>query len=1140
MIQETKLTQIIKAMRHFTILFMLTLLSVSMNAADVFRQDSIYERVYQNLFTGSVNVNDPNDYCDLHGLDEGTSNFMRQLFTFEELTSDEAYCSWGDYGISDANANKVSALSPMLYGLWMRIYKGIDLCNYFLEQTATLTDAATLTQRASVRAMRALYYYHALDLFGNPPLTTSTTDKGQQVGREALFNFLIDELKAVEPDVPDAQASTSADAGYGYVNKGVVWMLLARLYLNAEVYTGTAHWAEAAAYAKKIIDCNAYHLSTTTVNGWSGYQQLFMGDNGESDAAKEMILPIRLDGNGPTGWGVMFYIAAMSNNREYINPDGVTMGNGSSQAWGGYSSRKPLIERFFPGGNVPNAHVYQMPAKAEDDRALIENSPKKDEDYNETYFGDSPYLVKFNNFHSDGSAGHNTTFADTDIPLMRYAEALMTYAEAMYRMGDTSTALHYINMVRTRAHAKPLTSLTLSDLTDEWSREFYYEARRRTDMIRFNILKGKSFRRLLPIPENVINNQPDLVQNPGYKVTDATDVKFIQPSFAHETITVDSIVALSFAWHSITQEEADIHYTLSIGKDRHNSLPFTSEDTTTTISAKDLQSAMEQYFPNLTEADMKVYCTAYCGSEEYSTDSMTIHVFASEKLNLPIKDPWYIIGTCIGDGSWQNSVEGVGHSMYPLDYRDNIIYFQAGDQFKLVKGFGWDNQWGSWSGNYQDLTRNDGASNNITIPDAGWYNIDMSNDWPSITPLTDYKETVYNNVSLTAGSQTFTLKPISNKEHEVEYFAQVTIDNKSKISINADDTILVKDATVKAGTYNVFVNTQSLNYSVSNADGYNEDDAKNNIVSTLESIPATSVGVIGLGRDDDSVQVVNIGRINPTDEVHNIVLVIGNKEIALTDDGKCTFRDIAGITAARVRFYAEYKSGDVTTRRWSDYFDLSTKVVPLATMVNSDGKRYGMAGDNEIIGYGYLSGSVTVEYGDLSWTQTVSEPGFYRGSFVVGSNDNTAPTLQLTLIKTISMIGSFNTWAEDVPMTYNATSNCWEGTLKLTEPTEMKFRANNDWGLDWGSNNNDEWSGTLTEMGNNISINTPDTYNVKVYLTYPYDSHYILTSATGITLPAAANGIEKIYDLNGVEMKHPKSGVYIVRKNGQTRKMIIK
>lgn len=216
-----------------------------------------------------------------------------------------------------------------------------------------------------------------------------------------------------------------------------------------------------------------------------------MGDNGESDAAKEMILPIRLDGNGPTGWGVMFYIAAMSNNREYINPDGVTMGNGSSQAWGGYSSRKPLIERFFPGGNVPEAHIYQMPAKAEDDRALIENSPKKNEDYNETYFGDSPYLVKFNNFHSDGSAGHNTTFADTDIPLMRYAEALMTYAEAMYRMGDTSTALHYINMVRTRAHAKPLTSLTLSDLTDEWSREFYYEARRRTDMIRFNILKGK-------------------------------------------------------------------------------------------------------------------------------------------------------------------------------------------------------------------------------------------------------------------------------------------------------------------------------------------------------------------------------------------------------------------------------------------------------------------------------------------------------------------------------------------------------------------------------------------------------------------------------------------------------------------------
>lgn len=152
--------------------------------------------------------------------------------------------------------------------------------------------------------------------------------------------------------MPEAKAYTSADAGYGHVTKGVVWMLMARMYLNANSYTGTPHWESAAAYAKKIIDSGAYQLSTTTVNGWSGYQQLFLGDNGESAAAKEMILPIYIDGTKAWSWGSVFLLAAMSNNLEYANPDGRTTGNGTNQYWGGIISRKTLIKRFFPDGHV--------------------------------------------------------------------------------------------------------------------------------------------------------------------------------------------------------------------------------------------------------------------------------------------------------------------------------------------------------------------------------------------------------------------------------------------------------------------------------------------------------------------------------------------------------------------------------------------------------------------------------------------------------------------------------------------------------------------------------------------------------------------------------------------------------------------
>lgn len=601
-----------------------------------FKQDSIYKRVYQNLVVSTVDPNDPSSSFDIYTADYAGGNFIRQLFNAQELTSDEAYCIWIDSGISDYDTNKIKTTNPLIDGLYRRIYKGIDLCNTFLENTASLTDSKTLQQRAEIRVMRALYFSYALDLFGNPPLTTSTTKVGEQVGRSALFDFIVKELKEAEPSVSDAHAYSSSDANYGLVNKGVVWMLLARLYLNAEVYTGTAHWADAATYAKKIIDSGAYQLYSTATNGWSAYQQLFMGDNGETGASHEMIMPIYLQGKTNGGYGTLFLIAATSFwNSTIVNPDKKTTGLGAD-AWGGVTSREPLIKRFFSDGTVPNAHACDMPTNAGDDRAIIEH-PNGGYDYETSTFGAAPYMVKYNNFKTDGSAGSDNNFIDMDIPLMRYAEALLTYAEAEYRLGNTDEALKYVNEVRTRAHAKTLTTLSLNDLSDEWSREFFYEFRRRTDMVRFGTFTQTASRNVFPIPANIIEADPTLEQNEGYRATaPSADIKFSEATTAlkDKVIEVENTPALPLFWNDIWTGDGEYTYTVSAGKNLKDSKTLLS---TKNDSAKITTRALQKIIWDLygegttTQTDLKLYVTGKW--ERYKqTDSLTLHIVPAATL----------------------------------------------------------------------------------------------------------------------------------------------------------------------------------------------------------------------------------------------------------------------------------------------------------------------------------------------------------------------------------------------------------------------------------------------------------------------------------------------------------------------------
>ena len=201
--------------------------------------DGLFNKCYAN-FAMAGNGGASGD-CDIDGIDGGTSGFVRQTFNANELTTDEAICGWGDDGIAGFCYNNYNATNPMLTGLYARITTGIAYCNQYLAEAGD-QDA---TKLAEVRFLRAYEYYSLMDAWGNIPFTLQPLTKPERYTRAQTYEWLEKELLEIEPNLSEAKAKKSTDAGYGRVDKAACWLLLSRLYLNAEVYTGTAQWAKA-------------------------------------------------------------------------------------------------------------------------------------------------------------------------------------------------------------------------------------------------------------------------------------------------------------------------------------------------------------------------------------------------------------------------------------------------------------------------------------------------------------------------------------------------------------------------------------------------------------------------------------------------------------------------------------------------------------------------------------------------------------------------------------------------------------------------------------------------------------------------------------------------------------------------------
>ena len=498
------------------------------NSVMVADEAALYSKCYATMALAG-NTGADGD-CDIDRLDGGTTGFVRQMWNLNELTTDEAICAWGDPGIPEFNFNTYDASHPMVEGFYNRLYASIAYCNHYLDVCAGV-DA---TREAEVRFLRAMYYYFLMDCFGNVPFATELmATPPTQIQRADLFKWIEEELLAVKDHLLAPAARKSTDDGYGRADQDAANLLLARMYLNAEVYIGTARWADAQTYAEKVIN-GPHKLWTNGTNGWSAYQMLFMGDNGESGASCEAILPLLQDGVTTTSYGTSMYVisSAWKDDMDTQSNFGVDLTN----CWAGNRARSQLVAKFFPNNDAPEVAAVDMATLAGDDRALFFGVGRELVVTTPTEFTSGYSVAKFRNAYSNGGTPHNNKFMDTDYFLMRSAEAYLIAAEADARQHNNVTqaaGTKYINALRDRAHANKDNSYTTRQILDERSRELYFEGFRRTDLVRFGLYHSGDYmwdwkggaqagapfaatRCLYAIPAEDMNANPNLKQNPGY------------------------------------------------------------------------------------------------------------------------------------------------------------------------------------------------------------------------------------------------------------------------------------------------------------------------------------------------------------------------------------------------------------------------------------------------------------------------------------------------------------------------------------------------------------------------------------------------------------------------------------------------
>ena len=485
------------------------------NSSTSFNQDRMFTKCYACMAV--IGQSGPGSDSDVEDMDAGMSGFYRTIWYCNDLTTDEAFWIWDDAESRGLPTTNWTGTSDMIRGIYTRLNLNIKYCNHYLAYASDKTQEDQY-RRAEVRWIRALHYFYQMDLFlYSPFVITESSDYPHFLPRHELYEWLVKELQDVITCLPETRVTRYR------VDKAAGQLLLARIYLNADVYNkynkewvNDQNWQNAYEMASAVIANNQYGLvkdEIVTDSGfvYSAYQRLFMGDNDRADVMKEAIFQIYQDGlYTQSHAGGKFLIAGPRYGG--MNAWGI------EEEWHALRPSPTLVDKFLsPLGSVDRTAAeliiydeFDMPEQLKDDRAILCSYGLNTTDHknftlkggmtvgaNECFY-DCWAGLKFTGVYSSAalpklSPRQSPGWPDTDIPLMRLAEAYMIQAEALFRRGRTADALAIINdVIRARAHAPalPLEKFNEEVLLDEWSREFWFEGRRRMDLVRFNRFFG--------------------------------------------------------------------------------------------------------------------------------------------------------------------------------------------------------------------------------------------------------------------------------------------------------------------------------------------------------------------------------------------------------------------------------------------------------------------------------------------------------------------------------------------------------------------------------------------------------------------------------------------------------------------------
>jgi hypothetical protein len=449
----------------------------------------------------------------------GTANHG-SYFSVQEISSDEAVITqkggdWFDGGVwlimhkhqfTPANLGGIN-------GAWGDIYGGIVQCNTLL--AASGQSAGNIAQ---LKTLRAYLYWRLLDLFGRVKITTAPGVDVPQSTRAQVYAFVESELLAALPNLPNGKQD------YGRVSKGAANALLARLYLNANVYKGSPEWQKAIDAADEVINSGVYSLS-------ANYKDVFSPQNVEN---QEHIFVAPFDES--TGGGMNF--AQMTLHY----PSQLTY-NLQAQPWNGYSTLEAFYNSYADADKRKASNFIAGPQYSYNVDPAIK-TPILDLAFDKADPDGAPinYTPAINQLAPNGSRQAGVRLGkfsfklgqlpdmDNDYPLLRYGEVLLNKAEAVARLNNNfsnATALALVNQIRTRAGVPTLGTMTEGDMLAERGRELFQEALRRTDLIRFGAwgnawwekpAHNDAFKNLFPIPAEQIATPSSfpLTQNPGY------------------------------------------------------------------------------------------------------------------------------------------------------------------------------------------------------------------------------------------------------------------------------------------------------------------------------------------------------------------------------------------------------------------------------------------------------------------------------------------------------------------------------------------------------------------------------------------------------------------------------------------------